>query len=117
MENTESKTNTQETSWEGNFKDIELNSDDSIIKVDTPVFIIFAEFLGYVSKFNKIANDWCDGKIPEEYIQKILNVEARCILHQMKKDYTIKTMRYWFNTYYPVVLKEIEEKLIEKLTV
>ena len=116
MENIETKTITQENEWKGNLNDILLNNDDNIIKVETPVFIIFAEFLGYVSRFNKIANEWCDGKIPDEYIQKIINVEARCILHQMKKDYTIKTMRYWFNTYYPVVLKEIEDKLTKSLT-
>jgi hypothetical protein len=117
MENTETKTQTQTEKWEGNFNDIKLNSDDKVVKMDTPVFIIFAEFLGYVSKFNKIANDWCDGKIPDEYIQKIMNAEARCILHQMMKDYTIPTMRYWFKTYYPVVLEEIEEKLARALTV
>jgi hypothetical protein len=46
-----------------------------------------------------------------------MNAEARCILHQMMKDYTIPTMRYWFKTYYPVVLEEIEEKLARALTV
>jgi hypothetical protein len=117
MENTETKTKSDIESWNGNFDDIKLNSDDSVVKMDTPVFLIFAEFLGYVSKFNKIANEWVEGKFPEEYIQKIMNAEARCILHQMKKDYTVQTMRYWFNTYHPVVLKEIEEKLAKALTV
>ena len=117
MENTETKTQKPTEEWTGNFDDIKLYSDETVVKMDTPVFIIFAEFLGYVSKFNKIANDWCDGMIPSEYIQKIVNAEARCILHQMKKDYTVQTMRYWFNTYYPVVLKEIEDKLAKALTV
>lgn len=117
MENNESKTQTQVEGWAGNFDDIKLNSDDKAVKMNTPIFIIFAEFLGYVSKFNKIANDWCDGKIPEEYVQSAMNTEARCILHQMKKDYTIQDMRYWYNTYHPVVLKEIEEKLAKALTV
>jgi hypothetical protein len=115
MENTETKTSTEK--WNGNLEDIKLNSDEKIVKMDTPVFIIFAEFLGYVSNFTKIANEWCEGKFPDEHIQKILNAEARCILHQMKKDYTVPTMRYWFNTYYPVVLQEIEEKLVKSLTV
>lgn len=114
MENTETKTKSETTEWGGNFNDIKSSCDEAIVKMNTPVFIIFAEFLGYVSKFNKIVNDWCDGKVPDEFIQKIINVEARCILHQMKKDYTVQTMRYWFNTYYPVVIKEIEDKIANK---
>ena len=114
MENSETKTQTSTKEWPGNFNDFKKFADG--VKVDTPVFIIFAEFLGYVSKFDKIANDWCDGKVPDEYMQKILNTEAKCILRQMKKDYTIQSMRYWFETYYPVVLQEIEEKLSKKAT-
>jgi hypothetical protein len=112
----ETKTNTQtstEQKWEGNIKDVLLNSDENMIKMDVPVFIVFAEFLGYISRFTKIANDWCDGKIPEDYIKKMLTVEAQCMLHQMKKDYTVATIRYWFNMYHPVILKDIEEKLAD----
>ena len=113
-----SETKTDTSKWGGNFEDLKEFSD--IVEqhketvVPTPIFILFAEYMGYVSQFNKKAEDWCDGKVPDEFIQKIINVEARCILHQMKKDYTVQTMRYWFNTYYPVVIKEIEDKIANK---
>lgn len=82
-----------------------------VISVESPLFIIFAEFLGYVSIFNKIAEDWCDGKVPEVHIQKVVIMEAKCILRQMKKDYKPKEIREFYNMYYPLILEEYDEKL------
>jgi hypothetical protein len=79
--------------------------------IQTPVFIIFAEYLGYVSRFNQIAIDWCDGKVPEEYIQKLLIMESKSIFRQMKKDYDLEQIQYWYDTYHPVILCEYEDKL------
>ena len=81
--------------------------------IQTPVFIIFAEYLGYVSRFNQIAIDWCDGKVPEEYIQKLLIMESKSIFRQMKKDYKIEEIQYWYDTYRPVILKDYEDKLAQ----
>ena len=36
---------------------------EEVIIVEAPLFILFAEYLGYVSIFNKMAEDWCDGKV------------------------------------------------------
>lgn len=58
------------------------------IKLEAPVFIIFSEYLGYVSPFTNLAEEWCDGKIPPIHMQKVIMVEAKCILRQMRKDYT-----------------------------
>jgi hypothetical protein len=112
MENTE--TTQRETQWKGNFADFAEEGDNKIV-VEAPVFIIFAEYLGYVSRFNKLAVDWCDGKIPDTYIQKIMIMEAKTIFRQMKKDYTLSTIKYWYNTYYPVILFEFAEKLAKTL--
>jgi hypothetical protein len=84
--------------------------------IQTPVFIIFAEYLGYVSRFNQIAVDWCDGKVPETYIQDLLIMEAKSIFRQMKKDYTIEEIQYWYDTYRPVILKDYEDKLAAMAT-
>ena len=100
--------NTEKGKWEGNLTDIAQYADKVI---ETPVFLIFAEYLGYVSKFVDEAEKWCDGKIPERYIQKIMMMESKTIFHQMKKDYGIDTIKYWYNTYYPVILNEYVESL------
>lgn len=83
--------------------------------IKTPVFIIFAEYLGYVSRFNQIAIDWCEGKVPEEYVQQLLIMEAKSIFRQMKKDYTIEEIQYWYDTYQPVILCDYEEKLAKTM--
>jgi hypothetical protein len=33
----------------------------------------------------------------------------------MKKDYTLPTIKYWYDTYYPVILYEFADKLAETL--
>lgn len=113
MNNTETKTVTQIA--------VKTNDEQNpIIKVDAPVFILFAEFLGYVSVFNKLAEDWCDGKVPDLHVQKVLIVEAKCIFRQMKKDYTINDIREFYTMYYPLILQEYEEnlaKLVDKSVV
>ena len=97
MENTETVKETQQ--WKGNFAELAEESDKESSKknvIEAPIFIIFAEYLGYVSRFNQLAVEWCDGKIPETYIQKI-------------------TIKYWYNTYYPVILEEFADKLAKTL--
>ena len=81
------------------------------ITVEAPLFILFAEYLGYVSKFNKVAEEWCDGKVPDEYIQKVIILEANCILRQMKKDYSIEDIRDFYMMYYPLIFEDYDEKL------
>lgn len=95
----------------------ENQPNEEVIIVEAPLFILFAEYLGYVSIFNKIAEDWCDGKVPEMHIQKIIILEAKCILRQMKKDYGLDSIREFYSMYYPLIFQEYDEnlaKLIEK---
>jgi len=90
---------------------------EEVIIVEAPLFILFAEYLGYVSIFNKMAEDWCDGKVPDIHIQKIIILEAKCILRQMKKDYGLDSIREFYSMYYPLIFQEYDEnlaKLIEK---
>ena len=95
----------------------ENQPNEEAIIVEAPLSILFAEYLGYVSIFNKMAEDWCDGKVPEMHIQKIIILEAKCILRQMKKDYGLDSIREFYSMYYPLIFQEYDEnlaKLIEK---
>lgn len=94
--------------WQGNLNDIKQFSDKVI---ETPIFIIFAEYLGYFSKFAKTAEEWCEGKIPELFMQKFMRIEAKSIYNQMMKDYTLEEVRYWYDAYYKIIIKEYEDKL------
>lgn len=104
--NTETKTVTK---VETEVKEKQPN--EKMIIVEAPLFILFAEYLGYVSIFNKMAEDWCDGKVPETHIQKIIILEAKCILRQMKKDYGLDSIREFYSMYYPLIFQEYDEKL------
>lgn len=105
--------------WNGNFKDYadfaEIMENHTEERVLAPVFILFAEYLGYVSQFNKLAENWCDGKVPEVHVQKIMILEANCIFRQMKKDYAMEEIQYYYDSYYPLILKEYVDNL-QKVT-
>lgn len=79
--------------------------------IESPLFIMFSEYLGYISKLGKYAEDWCDGKVPESHVQKVLMVEAKSIYRQMIKDYDMDTIKDYYKTYYPIILKEYDDKL------
>lgn len=88
-----------------------VNTNENEIVVEAPLFLLFAEYLGYVSIFLKMAEDWCDGKVPEMHIQNIIILEAKCILRQMKKDYALSDIHEYYEMYYPLILEEYDEKL------
>lgn len=79
--------------------------------IEAPLFIMFAEYLGYISKLNKYAEEWCDGKVPDAHVQKVIIVEAKSIYRQMIKDYDMDTIKDYFKTYYPIILKDYDDKL------
>lgn len=115
MNNKETATSTSTKEWGGNLEDLKTFG-DTLEKheecvIPAPIFIIFAEYLGYVSQFNKKAEDWCDGKVPEIHVQKVMMLEANCIFRQMKKDYPIDEIKYYYDSYYPLILKEYVDKL------
>ena len=110
----ETFTETQTNGWGGNFQDLKVFGEEikhEVGVVQAPVFIIFAEYLGYVSQFNKKAEEWCDGKVPEVHVQKIMKLEANCIFRQMKRDYGLDVIKYYYESYYPLILKEYVDKL------
>ena len=88
---------------------------ENVTIVEAPLFILFAEYLGYVSIFNKMAEEWCDGKVPEKHVQKLIIVEAKCILRQMKKDYSAEDIRDFYKMFYPLIFQEYDEKLSKLL--
>ena len=90
---------------------INLNSDDKEIKIEAPLFILFGEYLGYISDYNKIAKEWCEGKVPDTHVQKLLILEAKCMFRQMKLDYTMKEIHDYFTMYYQLMFQEYDEKL------
>ena len=69
MNNKETITSTKTNNLEGKVASVNLS--DKII-VSTPIFIIFAEYMGYISELSKMVENWCDGKVPEIHMQKFI---------------------------------------------
>lgn len=83
--------------------------------VNKALFILFAEFLGYVSPLIDWAEDICDGKDVPEFKKRIVYLDAESIFKEMQKDYTIDEIRKWYDEFYPVVLKDYDDKMKSNL--
>ena len=79
--------------------------------VNAPLFIMFAEYLGFVSNVIDWAEDWCKGNQPDEYKVKIIETDAICLFHQAKKKYTDDELADWYNEFYDVILSDYDKNL------
>ena len=89
---------------------------EEILFIQTPIFILFAEYLGYVSAFVEHAENWCNPikPMPKPYIKTLLEREARSIYDQMLKTYSEDEIRNFYMNFYPCGLDELDTDLKEK---
>jgi hypothetical protein len=81
-------------------------------RLSAPLFLMFAEYLGYVGKVLKWVDDWCvNGKKPEDYKVKFIEVEAVVAFNECKKKYTEKKMRELYDSLYEVILFMYDDTL------
>lgn len=81
------------------------------LKFRAPLFIVFADYLGYVSEYLDSALSWCEGAPPAKEVQQFLAIEAMCIYRAMISDYTLSEIKEWYEVYWPIFLSEYDEKL------
>lgn len=105
---TETQTKTEET----NKDSINELANNAKYVVKAPLFLMFAEYLGFVSKVIDWADEWCNGKKQEDYKVKIIETDAICLLNQMKKKYSDKEIAEWYDEFYDVILSDYEDNLI-----
>lgn len=86
-------------------------AEDTKHVVKAPVFIMFAEYLGFVSKVIDWAEDWCNGNKPDDYKVKIIETDAICLFHQAKKKYTDDELADWYDEFYDVILSDYDKNL------
>ena len=79
--------------------------------VKAPVFIMFAEYLGFVSKVIDWAEDWCNGNKPDDYKVKIIETDAICLFNQAKKKYTEDELAEWYDLFYEVTLSDYDNNI------
>ena len=101
----------EEKSYEGDLKDL---IGEGKYNISAPLFLMFAEYLGYVGKTLPWVDKWCVAKKkPEEYKVRFIEVEAITVLKEAKKKFTEKKLRELYDSLYEVILFIYDDNLKE----
>ena len=79
--------------------------------ISAPLFLAFAEYLGYVSGVLKWVDEWCMGKKPAPHIVKFIEIEAVEVLKEVQKEYDSKTIRTLYDDLYEIILNLYDENI------
>ena len=109
----------EKNAYEGDLKDL---IGEGKYNICAPLFIMFAEYLGYVGKTLPWVDKWCvEKKKPEDYKVNFIEVEALTVLREAKKKFTEVKLRELYDNLYEVILfiyddnlKEMEKEEKEK---
>jgi hypothetical protein len=109
----------EENGYEGDLKDL---IGVGKYNISAPLFLMFAEYLGYVGKTLPWVDSWCvDKKKPEDYKVRFIEVEAVTVLREAKKKFSEQKLRELYDSLYEVILfiyddnlKEMEKEEQEK---
>ena len=114
VKNTQTKTEVQdkpETGYEGDLKAL---MGEGKYNLSAPLFLMFAEYLGYVGKVLEWVDDWCVAKKkPEPWKVKFIETEAIVADNECRKKFTEKRMRELYDSLYEVILFLYDENLKE----
>lgn len=80
-------------------------------EINSIVFIVFAEQLGFVSPFITIAENACKGKDIPSFMKKFFKIESKVIYKKMLEKYSEKEIREWWDRYYEVLLSTYEDAI------
>jgi hypothetical protein len=108
------ETKNEEKGYEGDLKDL---IGEGKYNISAPLFLMFAEYLGYVGKTLPWVDAWCvDKKKPEDYKVRFIEIEAITVLREAKNKFTEQKLRELYDSLYEVILfiyddnlKELEE--------
>lgn len=82
--------------------------------IKAPVFVMFAEFLGYTSPVVDWAEKVCFGKEIKKFQKDFIRIDAIGIFNQMlKESLTKEDIKGWYDEYYDLILKKYDDKLVE----
>lgn len=81
------------------------------IKARSPLFLVFAEFMGYASPLLDWASIMCEGKTIESFKEKAIEIDALNIFNKMQKEFSLEDIKEMWESYYEVILQDSDEKL------
>ena len=101
----------KEKGYEGDLKDL---IGEGKYNISAPLFLMFAEYLGYVGKTLSWVDEWCvNKKKPEDYKVRFIEVEAVTVLREAKNKFTEQKLRELYDSLYEVILFIYDENLKE----
>lgn len=117
-ENTATTTGVIDTDYQDITEIIKQNRKNDVLFVPTPIFMLFAEFLGYTSMLINMAEDWCNPQkgLPSKSLQRLLEREAKTIYDEMLEEYSEKEIHELYNSFYTCGLDELEDDLNGKIS-
>ena len=91
-----------------------INFDTTIVR--SPLFLLFAEFIGYTSPLVEWAEKLCERKTVPKSIEKAIMVDAVVIFEKMKKELSICNIAELWESYYSTItiFKDYDNYLAEK---
>lgn len=95
-------------------KSIVMEEQTVVIPIRKPLFLKFAEYLGYETPLIGWVDKFCDGKDIPSCILSALNIDAVVIFNKMLTEYTKDEIKMWWDRFYPVVIAEAEFKILTK---
>ena len=95
-------TTVENSQYEGDLKSL---MGEGKYNISAPLFLMFAEYLGYVGKTLPWLDSLCVAKKKlEPYKMKFIEIEAVTVLKEAKKKYTEKKMRELYDSLYEIIL-------------
>lgn len=98
-----------------------ISAENNVINFDTtivrsPLFLLFAEFIGYASPLVEWAEKICENKTVPKSIEKAIMVDAVVIFEKMKKELSSSNIAELWDSYYSTItiFKDYDNNLIEK---
>lgn len=86
-------------------------TEESLITIKSPIFLLFAEYLGFVSGVVTWAEDCVNGKKLSEYQKKVIDTDALCLKKQMLNEFSKEDILSWYQSFYDVILGDYDKNL------
>ena len=83
------------------------------VNIKKPIFLIFAEFLGYASPVVHWAEEICKNPNIPKFKRHIVDMDAVVIFEKMKQEFGLEYIKECWVNLYPVILEEYDTALKE----
>ena len=81
------------------------------VNIKKPIFLLFAEFLGFASPLVNWAEEICKNPNVPSFKRKIVEMDASVIFDKMKDEFGLDYIKECWVNLYPIILEEYNQSL------